>query len=502
MNGIENNIPHAKGDTFELDYNVGCVLVGKGQFAEAESILLDAEKECVQTLEEDGVPEEEIEDEVSIIRVQRGYCAQKLGRTKEAMHIYTKSLKVKPSDIGLAAVAANNILSLNRDQNIFDSKKRIRTINAEGVENRITRKQLCYMRVNQCLFSLHTNQYDACLKLCAELLESNPEAKEEVTLIKAAVVAKTEGIEAAKKLIEKTISEDPQAALRVRLGLVQQVLRGGKRAEAIDLLRNLGKDKYLPGVVSSIVTLYQADGDRDAAAKLIREAIQYYRQNQIGKENMSVLWQQAVALMMEQGDYSEAVKSLEEQYKLQHDNMGILAQLVIAYAKLDLSKAEQLSKRLPNPSFESLDVATLESPSWQVNLKLAKKSQKGESVPTSPVKHVEPDAAGDKDKQIKKKKKKKKRHIPANLDPNVTPDPERWLPKYERSGFKPRKTRSKGKVDVGKGTQGATSEAAAQFDMSAKVRSPNPPDNPAGDGPAVSAAGYRKDANKKKKKKR
>ena len=40
---------------------------------------------------------------------------------------------------------------------------------------------------------------------------------------------------------------------------------------------------------------------------------------------------------MEQGDYSEAVKSLEEQYKLHPDNMGILAQLVIAYAKVSIT---------------------------------------------------------------------------------------------------------------------------------------------------------------------
>ena len=40
---------------------------------------------------------------------------------------------------------------------------------------------------------------------------------------------------------------------------------------------------------------------------------------------------------MDQGDYGEAVKSLEEQYKLHPDNMGILAQLVIAYAKVSIT---------------------------------------------------------------------------------------------------------------------------------------------------------------------
>ena len=124
-------------------------------------------------------------------------------------------------------------------------------------------------------------------------------------------------------------------------------------------------------------------------------------------------------------------------------------------------RAEQLSKRLPNPALEGFDVSTLESPSWQVNLKLAKKNQKGESTPSSPVKSVE--SPVDNVRKVTTKKKKKKKRLPANFDPSIQPDPERWLPKYERSGYKATKTRSKGKVDVGKGTQGASTEAAAQL---------------------------------------
>ena len=69
-------------------------------------------------------------------------------------------------------------------------------------------------------------QLDLCKKLCSELLEEYPETKEEIVLIKAAVVAKTDSIEESKKIIEGAISDDPKAALRVRLGLVQQILRG------------------------------------------------------------------------------------------------------------------------------------------------------------------------------------------------------------------------------------------------------------------------------------
>lgn len=85
-----------------------------------------------------------------------------------------------------------------------------------------------------------------------------------------------------------------------------------------------------------------------------------------------------------------------------------------------------------------------------------RKGLKPDSAPT-PAKYLSTDG---KDKPKKSKSKKKKAKIPANFDPDRQPDPERWLSKYERSGYRPKKTR-KGRVDVGKGTQGADSTASA-----------------------------------------
>lgn len=62
---------------------------------------------------------------------------------------------------------------------------------------------------------------------------------------------------------------------------------------------------------------------------------------------------------------------------------------------------------------------------------------------------------------IKKKQKKRKRRgkLPKNHDPNVAPDPERWLPRHERSGF--RKKRDRRNRDTAmKGTQGAATGAS------------------------------------------
>lgn len=65
--------------------------------------------------------------------------------------------------------------------------------------------------------------------------------------------------------------------------------------------------------------------------------------------------------------------------------------------------------------------------------------------------------------QVKKrirKHKKSKGKLPKNYDPNISPDPERWLPKYERTGY--RKKRDRRAKDVIKGSQGTASGQAEQ----------------------------------------
>jgi len=91
-------------------------------------------------------------------RVQQGLCAHLSGRSKEAMATYSRVLKGKPTDIGVTAVASNNVLCLNRDQNIFDSKKRVKSMKTEGLDKKLTSFQIKNMLLNQALFCLHTNQ--------------------------------------------------------------------------------------------------------------------------------------------------------------------------------------------------------------------------------------------------------------------------------------------------------------------------------------------------------
>lgn len=104
---------------------------------------------------------------------------------------------------------------------------------------------------------------------------------------------------------------------------------------------------------------------------------------------------------------------------------------------------------------EDLDIAQLESPNWLASVKLAKK-EKPKSVPSTP--QVSTPSSGDKQEPKPKKKKAKcKSKMPKEIEQDRQLDPERWLPKYERAGYRPKKQRRGKDKEVGKGTQGADS---------------------------------------------
>jgi signal recognition particle subunit SRP72 len=55
-----------------------------------------------------------LNDRLFVFQVQLGYVLQQLGKEKEAQSIYNAVLRAKPADIGLVAVASNNLITINR----------------------------------------------------------------------------------------------------------------------------------------------------------------------------------------------------------------------------------------------------------------------------------------------------------------------------------------------------------------------------------------------------
>lgn len=475
VEGSDLEVPALREDTYELTYNAACRLIAQGSkgdktiLIEAEKKLRVAEKMCKEDLEEDGVAEEEIEDELGIIRVQLGCCLQLQGREKEAQMLHLSALKAKPDDIALVAVASNNLVCLNKDQNVFDSKKRMKSATHDSLEHKLTSRQRRNIAYNQCLLALYTDQAEQCQQLCNKLARDYPALTVDAMFVKAAQLGKEgKAKEAAKLLIQYAVGDKE---LQMKLVCVQLLLNQDERQEAIDILENLSEtDRSLPGIVSALVTLHMADNNREKASAVLKNAVNYYKKNkfQEATANLGELWRQAADFYLRGGDIKMAADILQEMVDASPCDTKTLAQLVVAYVQFCPEKAQLLSKRLPplHDLSETTDVDALESSNWVIGSKMIKK--KIEPSPGKPVVDIT---------QKKKKKRKRKGKLPKNYDPNVPPDPERWLPRHERSGF--RKKRDRRNRDAAmKGTQGAAAGASDMYDITKMPTNAKPSPNP------------------------
>lgn len=496
IEGSDLEVPLLHEHTYELTYNAACSLLAQRNrddrtvLIEAEKKLRAAEKLCKEGLEEDGASEEEIENELGIIRVQLGYCLQLQGREKEAQALYTAVLKAKPDDIALIAVANNNLVCLNKDQNVFDSKKRMKSATHENLEHKLTSRQRRNIAYNQCLLAFYTDQGEQCHQLCNNLAKDHPTLAADAMFIKAVQLSKEgKAKEAAKLLIEHAVGEKE---LPMKLASVQVLLSHDERKEAIAILENINeRDRSLSGIVSALVTLYMADNDRERASAALKNAVAYYKKHNETTKNVGELWRQAANFYLRGGELKIAADILQELVDASPSDTKTLAQLVVAYVQFCPTKAQSLSKRLPplHDLAETTDVDALESSNWVIGTKVVKK--KIEPSPGKPVSDVI---------QKKHKKRKRIRKLPKNYDPDVPPDPERWLPRHERSGF--RKKRDRRNRDAAmKGTQGAATGASDLYDITKMPANAKPSPNPR-HSPAVETSGPRQQQRKVQQKKK
>ncbi|XP_073977093.1 signal recognition particle 72 [Rhodnius prolixus] len=490
-NGKDQEMPQFTSETYELAYNEACHLIAKGRFIDAEKKLKYAEKLCRDAFDDDA-PVEDIDEELNVIKLQQAYVHHAQGREKEAMQIYSSTLKKKPSDIALLAVANNNIVAINRDQNLFDSKKKMKATLNEATQLKLTASQKRTVSINNCLLNIYTNQGDQALAICDDLMAKHPEAKETAVLMKAAVLMREGKAEEARKLLEKVGKETPSIGLKMCLAKVQLLLLEGMLWEARKELATLDDDSlFKPGIVSSLVTLYLEVGEPEQAAKLFEKAVSWNQKNKtVG--DLSALWRQAADFHLRSGKPQVAASSLEELLKMNSRDVITLARLIIAYAQFDTEKANRLSKELPHliDLTPNIDAGALESSSWMMGLKAIKKAAKVDPVQQTP---------GTPNVALKKKKSRRRKRLPKNYDPNVDPDPERWLPKRERSTFKKKKDRRN--KEVGKGTQGGSAHAADQYDITKMAGSSQKKEVTTSPMPEVRQSQQQRKAQQKKKKK-
>lgn len=440
-------------ETFEQLYNSACQLIEAGNYELALKNLDKSIALCRETLSEEGLDEEEVEDELAVLCVQRAYVLHKLGRRNEAIELYRTLQASGPSDIGVIVTLANNLASAMKEQSIADSRRKLKSA-LQLDQKKLSTRQRRILMLNNALVLLHSNQREPCRRALDDLVKAFGVTRD-TRLIEAALCFRLNEFEKAIKMLEN-------GDVQMEMTRIHLMVNSGKLEDAITAIKELPPNVRLQSaVVSLAVNLLISLERKEDALKMLSEAMEHTHDL---KSHQRMLHQAAV-LESSRGNAAGAASYLEKLLESNPSDVKVLCRLIRAYTDCNPQKAEELSAQVfPVTVDESINVDNLEESDWILygEKYKQKKEAKSEVEDTEIV-----------TRKLKNRKRKRKIRLPKNYDPNVPPDPERWLPKQERAAYKKRQKKNRDR-DVGRGTQGSTSTNPNVEYVSASPSSPRP----------------------------
>eukprot|EP01116_Phalansterium_solitarium_P012259 TRINITY_DN28393_c0_g1_i1.p1 TRINITY_DN28393_c0_g1~~TRINITY_DN28393_c0_g1_i1.p1 ORF type:complete len:671 (-),score=327.00 TRINITY_DN28393_c0_g1_i1:85-2097(-) len=459
---IGSNLKSA--ETYEFAYNAACGAIEQGDLQTAAAHLQLALRVCQESLQAEGASDEEVNDELAIIQTQLAYVHQVRGNTDEALRLYNAVLKNKPSDESVTAVASNNVVAIKRDHGLFDSFNKLKQATSAHVEQKLSSQQKKVIGYNRCLLLLLMSKPEQCRELL-HALEAQFSGWDALTMVEAALLVKEKKSAQGEALLQSFVNEHAADSQRAQLSLAQLHLQGGDKKAAIDVLERVVALRNKPGLVATLVTLYEQLGDIDSA---IRVYDAYTASLAAGdRECYLKALQGAADFKLQHDRFREAAASLERIVALRPTDLHALPSLVIACSQFDHKLADKYAAMIPKSAVDlggpPVDVDALEALS--VSKLAPSRSAKKEELAALTDK-----AEGGKPAKVDKQKKKKKKKIrlPKNYDPNgPPPDPERWLPMRERAAARRRQARNKGAAM--KGFQGSAPEKEKKSVAAASV---------------------------------
>lgn len=118
--------------------------------------------------------------------------------------MYLSTLKIKLEDPALIAVANNNVVCINKDQNIFDSKKKIKNATNEQLVHKLPSILRKYIALNSAIFAMYANQTEQCNKLCKSVEQTWPELTIHARTLQGYNLAKAGKLQDALALLQNS----------------------------------------------------------------------------------------------------------------------------------------------------------------------------------------------------------------------------------------------------------------------------------------------------------
>ncbi|CAH2042870.1 unnamed protein product [Thlaspi arvense] len=551
VQGVMDVLKVKATSSFELAYNTACSLISRNKYSDAEQLLLSARRNCreegkgemailskgsparvvkphhllnvlhfkgttwhctchreashsegfggliaianfvifsmiirigQETLMEENLADDDVEIELAPITVQLAYVQQLMGRTQEAAEAYTEFIKRNLGDESSLAVATNNLVSVRGAKDVSDSIRKLDRLMekssgpqnfhlANGLDLKLLPKQREAIYANRVLLLLHSNKIEQARELVAMLPDMFPDSVMPV-LLQAALLVRENKAGKAEDVLDQFSEKHPDNSKVVLLARAQVAAAAGHPQVAAESLAKIPDIQHMPATVATLVSLKERAGDIEGAVAVFDSSIQWWSNSMAEDSKLSLIMQEAASFKLKHGRKEEAARLYEELVKT-HGSIDALVGLIKTAAYADIDKAEAYAKQLKRCLTSG-----------------AKNLENGPSLGIT-----EPFEAKGKEKA--KKKRKRKPRYPKGFDPanpGPPPDPERWLPKRERSSYRPRR-KDKRAAQV-RGSQGAVVKETVNTNVKSSQTS-----NPKG-APQSAVSEQRKSSKSSRKKSR
>ncbi|POM66078.1 Signal recognition particle [Phytophthora palmivora] len=486
-------------DGFEVAFNKSFVAIQSGDWVEAEELLLIAERLCRDTFEAEGATEAEIEEEVAVIKTQLAFVKQMRGDLDGALSDYRNVLKLKLRNRAVGAVASNNIVTIRKDRDVLDSLKRLKNIDAAVLSDKLNPAQQEAILTNRTLLLCLMNKTEECRESLEALRKQFPASKSIADIV-VLLAIKDQSPAAAIDQLQNDMS------VGGRLGLAHVYLTEGQVLKAAECIRSIEQLAHSPGTVATLIALYEQAGDSISAQAVLKSALVHHKTGNYSSEQAMKIREGDCWYKIQKKQYREAADAYLE--LLEGETAGALdrdlrlrsmASLVVALSFCDAEAAEARCAMLPAVEESAIDPSELEKQAPRSTRLAAKFADTGDK------KSERKRAAKSPESVARKRAKRREAHL-ASLrsrpDYNasiglVNPDPERWIPRKQRSHGK-RGRRGRNRFVGAQGAGMGTEKDALKLDAAARAARKAESDKPA----AVvvsSGSGIRKSKKKKRR---
>lgn len=269
-------------------------------------------------------------------------------------------------------------------------------------------------------------------------------------LLQSAVHVRENKANKAEEMLWQFASKSPDKSKPILLARAQIAAASGHPQIAAESLLKVPDIQHKPATVATLVSLKERAGDIDGADSVFDSAIKWWSNSMTQDNKLDIIMQEAASFKLRHGKKDEAARLYEELVK-SHGSIEALVGLIRTAAHTDVKKAESYDKQLKSlPGLKGIDVESLE------------KTSGAKQIENGPALGVSEAYESNNNKEETKKKRKRKPKYPKGFDPanpGPPPDPERWLPRRERSSYRPK--RKDKRVAQVRGSQGAVVKEAA-----------------------------------------